>query len=241
MSTNVVSAINADAIAANKKSSDEEFKKAVAALFKEYADRADLLNPEGRIDLEVLDQRIHDELATKHVAKINPPDDDDDRHYPEKSSTKTELTAAIFTAGPSRAESEANEVMQTVYGKCQSAVWNRTQSGKRGTVQKLFEAEKLVLIHGTVYRNDNPFEDGIYISTHEEVLLREFWAPRLAKLESLTKSFRDDYDMVKARVPASIDAKIREAIEDAFVEATAKLPVPTLGTSASNGRKAIEK
>ena len=241
MSTSALSSLDLDAISANKRSAAEEYKEVVSLLFLDFAGKADLLGEDDKIDPKVVDAGIYEEMKSKHVARISPPDDDDDRWYPETSSTKVELTAAVFTAGPTLAEAQANDVMKAVYAKCQSAVWNRTQSGKRGSVQKLFERDNLVLVHGTVWRNDNPVEDGIYVSTHEEILLREYWGPRLAKLRALTSSFRDDYEMLKERVPASIDASIRQALEEAFVEATAKLPVPTLGSGAANGQKALEK
>ncbi|HEU4658488.1 MAG TPA: hypothetical protein VFR97_13225 [Capillimicrobium sp.] len=241
MSTRVLSALDLDEIAANKQTAADEYKKAVSAIFLEFARQADLLDEDDKIDTKVVDGRIYDEMKSKRVSKISPPDDDDHRWYPETSSTKAELTAAVFTAGPTLAEAQANDVMKTVYAKCQSTVWNRTQSGKRGSVQKLLERDNLVLTHGTVWRNDNPVDEGIYVSTHEEIMLREYWGPRLAKLRSLTNSYRDDYEMMKGRVPEAVDATIRAALEAAFVEATAKLPVPTLGSGATNGQKALEK
>jgi len=241
MTTNAPSAINADEIAAKKESSVEDFDEAVNALFADYADSAGLLTEDGRVDLAVLDGRIYDELKTKHVQQINPPDEDDHRRDPATSSSKTELTAAIFTAGPTITDAEINGVMKAVYAKCQSTVWNRTQDKHRGAIQKLFDADSLVLIHGKVFRNGNPIKDGIYVSTHEEVLVRDFWGPRLAKLQKLSDSFQQDYAMTKERVPASVEATVRATIESAFVEATAKLPVPTLGAGESNGRKALEK
>ncbi len=241
MSTPVLAALDLDTIAANKQSATKEYKDAVEALFLDFAAKADLLDDNEKVDIEVTDGRIYDELKNKRVSKISPPDDDDDRWYPETSSTKIELTAAVFTAGPTLAQSQANDVMKAVYIKCQSTTWNRTQSGKRGSVQKMFERNNLVLVHGTVWRNKNPFEDGIYVSTHEEILVRDYWGPRLAKLRSLTDAFRDDYEMVSKRVPPGVDESIRLALEEAFVEATAKLPMPTLGAGGANGRKALDK
>jgi hypothetical protein len=241
MSTSAFSALDLDTIAANRQSATKEYKDAVDAVFLDFARKADLVDDDDKIDVKVVDGRIHDELGTKRVSKISPPDDEDDRWYPETSSTKVELTSAVFTAGPTLSEAQINDVMKAVYAKCQSTTWNRTQSGQRGSVQKMFEKEGLVLVHGTVWRNDNPVEDGLYVSTHEEILVREYWGPRLAKLRSLTDAFRDDYDMVAKRVPPDIAASVRLALEEAFVEATAKLPVPTLGSGAANGQKALGK
>lgn len=241
MTAKALSALDADGISANRQSSLEDFDAAVDELFAEYAEQAGLLDEDGKIDASVLDERIYDEIRTKHVKKIQPPDDGDDRRDPANSSTKDELTAAIFTGGPTIADAEANDLMRAVYAKCQGAVWNRTQSGKRGAIQKRFEGDKLVLIRGKVFRNGNPIKDGIYVSTHEEVILRDYWGPRLAKLQKLTDSFQEDYAMMKERVPASVETSVRAVVEAAFVEATAKLPVPTLGSGEQNGRKALDK
>jgi len=241
VTTQALSALDADEIAAEKQSSIAEFDAAVDKMFTEYANEAELLDENGKIDLPVLDQLIYDEIKTKHVKKIQPPDDDDDRRDPAKSSTKDELTAAIFTAGPTIADAEANGVMEAVYAKCQSTVWNRMQSGKRGAIQKRFEGDKLVLIRGKVFRNGNPIKDGIYVSTHDEVIVRDYWGPRLAKLQKLSDSFQEDYAMMKERVPASVEASVRTVLEAAFVEATAKLPVRTLESGEPDGRKTLEK
>lgn len=241
MTTDSLSAPSADELSENRQSSIEEFNEAVGRLFAEFAGNAGLLDEDGRVDLPVLDQRIYDEIRNKHVKKIQPPDDDDDRRNPAKSSTKDELTAAIFTAGPTIADAETDDLMATVYAKCQSTVWNRTQSGKRGAVQKLFEGDKLVLIHGKVFRHGNPIKDGIYVSTHEEVILRDYWGPRVAKLQKLSDSFQEDFAMMKERVPASIEASVKTVLEEAFVEATAKLPVPTLNAGNQSSPKALEK
>jgi len=241
MTTSTLPALNADEIVANKKSSIEEFDAAVDALFTQYAGEAGLLDEDGKIDSEVLDQRIYDEIKSKHVKKIKPPDDEDDRRDPAKSSTKVELTAVIFEKGPTIADAEANGLIEAVYAKCQSTVWNRMQSGKRGAIQKRFEDDKLVLIRGKVFRNGNPINDGIYVSTHEEVIVRDYWGPRLAKLQKLSDSLQDDYAMMKERVPPGVEASVRAVVEAAFVEATAKLPVPTLEASEANGHKALEK
>jgi hypothetical protein len=240
MSASTQSVLDTDAIAAQKESSVEEFDKAVDALFVEAAERAGLLDETGRISPDVLDERIYDELKSKHVVNIDP--DNDDRREQATSSTKDELTAAIFTAGPTLADSEKNGVMKAVYAKAQSTVWNRTQSSKRGAIQKRFDGVKLVLIHGKVFRQGNPIKDGIYVSTHVEILLRDYWGPRLAKLQKLTDSFQEDYAMVKERVPAEVETAVSAAIESAFVEATAKLPVPTLGSGPiGGGKKALER
>jgi len=240
MSVNAPSVLDTDAIAATKDSSVEEFNDAVESLFVELADKAGLVDETGKIDTSVLDERIASEVKKRHVVHIEP--DKDDRRDPATSSTKDELVAAIFTHGPTLGDAEKDGVWEAVYAKCQSTVWNRTQSGKRGAVQKKLDGEKLVLIHGKVFRQGNPIKDGIYVSTHAEALLRDYWGPRLAKLRKLTDSFEEDYEMTRERVPEEVDAVVRAAIEDAFIEATSKLPVETMGLGKANGGpKALEK
>jgi hypothetical protein len=228
--------IDTGSIADQRKSSQEDFDSAVGDLFHTAADAAGLLDEEGRIAHALLDQRIYDELKTKHVVSIDP--DNDDRRDPGTSSTKDELTAAVFQGYLTIADAEKDDVYKSAYAKCQSTVWNRTQTSKRGTIQKRFEGDKLVLIHGKVFRQGNPIRDGIYVSTHIEVLLRDYWGPRLAKLQKLSDSFQEDFSMMKERVPPEVEAVVRAALESAFVEATAKLPVPTL--TPSEPQQAIE-
>ena len=234
-----INSIDTDSLAVNKDSSVEDFDAAVNTMFIEYARRADLLDANEKVDTDVLDARITEKVKRWHVVNIDP--DDDDRRDPSSSGTKDELTSAIFIAGPTLADAEKDAVWATLYAKCQSTVWNRTQSGKRGAVQKRLDGEKLVLIHGKVFRHGNPIKDGIYVSTHAEALLRDYWGPRLAKLRKLSDAFEEDYTMTRERVPAEVDEVVRAAIESAFVEATAKLPVQTLELGKANARKALDK
>lgn len=236
MSTDAKPAKSADELAANKQSAIEDFNEAVDRRFMEAVEAADLLDDDGYLDEEELLERVVEELRSKHVVHVDP--DNDDRRDSTTSSTKDELTAAIFTGGPNVVDAEKNAVEAAAYAKCQSAVWNLTQTGKRGKVQKLLAADSLVLVRGKVFRDTNLIKDGIYVSTHEEVVMREFWGPRLDKVRKLAAALEDDYEMLKERVPA-LDGPMREAIEAAFVEATAKLPVATLGAGASNGRKTL--
>jgi hypothetical protein len=225
-----------DEIVARKQAANKEFDDAVQERFIEAADAAGLLDERDELDDELVAQRVYQELKSKRVVNIDP--GNDDRRDPTSSSTKDELTAAIFTAGPTALDAERDDVERAVYAKCVSAVWNPTQTGKRGRVQKMFDSDSLILVRGKVFREPNPIKDGIYVSTHEEIVMREFWGPRLDRLRKLASALEDDYEMVKERVPA-LDAPMRAAIEAAFVEATAKLPVPTLGTG--DGQKAIGK
>jgi hypothetical protein len=229
-------ALDLDAISAQKESSDEEFIEAVKTLFAGYAEKADLLDSDGSIISKVLDQRIYDEVRTKHVVSIEDPDD---RESQATSTTKDELVTVIFTAGPTLADAERNAVLRAVYAKAQNAIWNRTQSGKRGAVQKKLAADKLVLVKGQVIRTGNPIPDGLYVSTQREVLVRDYWGPRLAQLRKLSDAFKDDFEMMEERVPPEVADHVLAHIGAAFDAATAKLPLE-LG-SGGTGKKALGK
>jgi len=237
MGTVIPSALTADEIAANKQSADIEFAQAVESRFLEVATDADVVT-DDKLDKKILAQRVYEVLKTKHVVDIEP--DKDDRRDPARSSSKEELAEAIFTTGPTGSEADTNLVEARVRDKCLAAVWNVTQTGGRGQVQKLLRADNLILIRGTVFRDSLTVNDGIYVSTHQEVVLREFLAPRLEKLRKLTEAIEGDYTLATARVP-DLKGPMQAAIEAALVEATAKLPVATLGSPESNGQKALGK
>lgn len=237
MTTPTVAVQPTDEIVAAKESADKRFLEAVEDRFRTAIVDAKLDDGDGNIDKELVDQRVYDVLRTKHVAKIGPKKDD--RYDPATSTTKDELTATVFSGGPTIAEAEQNEVVKKVYEKCRSVVWDMTAPSRRGLVQRRLEADKLLLVRGKVFRNGNPIATGIYVSTHEEIVVREFMGPRLEKLRKLTEAIEDDYKMATERAPA-LDAPLRTAIESAMREATAKLPVPALGAGESNG-KVLEK
>lgn len=235
MSTNnAASAKNADDVAAHKQEADAEFTAAVDTRFFAIAESAGVIT-EGRVDKVILTRRVYEVLKTKHVVNID--HRRDDRRDPATSSSKSELASEIFPELPSASEADTNLVAGKVRDRCLSAIWNVTQTGDRGPVQKLLRADRLILIRGSVFRETSSgasltVGDGVYVSTQEEVVLREFVAPRLEKLRKLTDALEDDYEMVKDRVP-ELAGPVRDAIEAALVEATAKLPVATLGSGAS--------
>jgi len=234
--TTPISSASADSIIASKHLADEQFDDAVNAGFQQAIVDADLADADGNLDKDFVADKVYEELKTKHVVEIGKKDD---RYDPATSSTKDELTAAIFTAGPTAAEAEKDEIVQRIYEKCQSVVWNLTAPSRRGRVQQRLDADKLLLVRGKVYRNGNPIPTGLYVSTHEEVVLREFMGPRLDKLRKMTDAIEDDFKMATER-SAALEAPLRAAIEAAMAEAVAKLPVAVLGTG-SNGQKALGK
>ncbi|MGO9322775.1 MAG: hypothetical protein ACLQBY_18505 [Solirubrobacteraceae bacterium] len=237
MSTATPSALTADEIAANKQSADEEFAEAVETRFLEIAADAEVVT-DDRIDKKLVAQRVYEVVKTKHVVDIEP--DKDDRRDPAKSSCKEELAADIFPEMPTGSEADMNMVDARIREKCMGAVWDVTQTGERGQVQKLLRGDNLILIRGTVFRDTLTVNSGIYVSTHEEIVLREFLAPRLEKLRKLTDVIEGDYEMAKDRVPG-IGPAMRAAIQAAMIEAMAKLPVDMPGLTKPNGQNALDK
>jgi len=237
VSTTTQSAQDVDQIAANKQDADEAFAEAVESQFLEIATEAGFVTEE-KLDKKLLAKGVYDVLKTKHVVNIDP--DKDDRRDPDKTSSKEELAEELFPEAPSGSDADTNLVAAKVRERCLGAVWNVTQTSERGQVQKLLRADNLILIRGTVFRGSVTLNDGIYVSTHEEIVLREFLAPRLEKLRKLTQAIEGDYEMATDRAP-ELAGPMKTAIEAALVEATAKLPVATLSSGDSNGRKALGK
>ncbi len=235
MNTTIPS-VSTDEIAEQKQTADEQFSRAVEDRFLETAEKADVLTDEGALDKKHLAMKVYEVLRKKHVVDIDP--GKDDRRDPKKSSSKEELATVIFPTMPSASAADANLVDAKVREKCLSAVWNVTQTGERGQVQKLLRADNLILIRGPVFRNSLTVSDGIYVSTHEEIVIREFLGPRLEKLRKLTEAIEGDYEMATERAP-QLAGPMKAAIQDAVVSASARLPVATLGSSESNGRKAL--
>lgn len=236
--SNAVVALSADEIAANYTTADAEFKQAVEDRVHRAADEAGLLDAEGHIDIELITERAYQELKTKHVVNID--SGNDDRYDPATSSTKEELATAVFTAGPTAADAERNAVEKKAYDRCQALVWNHTVPSRRGRVQKRLEADKLLLVRGNVYRNGNTIEMGVFVTRNPELVLREYLGPRLEKLRKLTEALEGDFDLALER-DKSLEAPMRAAIENAIVEAAARLPVSLLGLKGGNDQKALDK
>jgi hypothetical protein len=229
---------NADQIALSYATAETELKEAVEDRVHRAADEAGLLDEDGDIDVDLIVDRAYEELKTKQVVSIET--GNDDRFDPVKSSTKEELAAVVFTAGPTAADAERNLVEKKAYDKCQSLVWNHTVPTLRGRVQKRLDADKLLLVRGKVYRNGNTIDTGVFVTTNPELVLREYLAPRLEKLRKVTEDLEGDFGLALERDKA-LEGPMRAAIEAAVLESTARLPVPGLGSGNGNGRKALEK
>jgi hypothetical protein len=234
----VASAHSADEIAARYTAADAEFKQAVEDRVYRAADAAGLLDENGDIDVDLITDRAYEELKTKEVVSVE--SDKDDRYDPATSSTKEELTAAVFTAGPTAADAERNAVEKKAYDRCQALVWNHTVPTQRGRIQKRLEADKLLLVRGRVYRSGNTIETGVFVTKNPELVVREYLGPRLEKLRKLTEALDDDFELALQRDHA-LEAPMRAAIESAVREATARLPVAGIGSGSGDGRKSLGK
>jgi hypothetical protein len=230
--------VSTDEISAQKEAADTQFAAAVETQFLDIAANSDVLTDEDKLDKKRLAQKVYEVLRTKHVVDISP--GKDDRRDRKKSSSKEELAAAMFPDIPSASLADTDLVKSKVRDKCLSAVWNVTQTGERGQVQKLLRGDSLILIRGPVFRDSLTVSDGIYVSTHEEVVMREFLAPRLERFRKMAESIEEDFEMAIERAP-ELAGPMRAAIADAVVSASARLPVPTLGAGESNGREALGK
>lgn len=235
--SNVASASSADQIAANYTAADEEFKQAVEDRVYRAADEAELLDENGDINVDLIEERAYREIRTKHVVNIE--DGNDDRYDPATSSTKEELAKAVFTAGPTPADAERNAVEKKAYDKCLSLVWNHTVMSGRGRIQKRLAVEKLLLVRGNVYRNGNTISTGIFVTRHPELVLREYLGPRLDAWRKVTEALEADFDLAVER-DKSLEAPLRAAIQASLAEAAAKLPV-SLEAGGANGAKALDK
>jgi hypothetical protein len=229
-------AVDSDQISANYTAADQEFKEAVDYRVNLAAERAGLLDAQGNIDVEEIVERAYQEIKTKQVVHIDGANDD--RYDPATSSTKEELAAAVFTAGPSASDAERNAVERKVYDRCLSLVWSHTVPTQRGRLQQRLEADKLLLVRGRVYRNANTIDSGVFVTNNPELVLREYLGPRLDKLRKLTEALEGDFDLASER-DKSLEGPMRMAIEAAVSQATANLPLGQLGSGSGKGSKAL--
>lgn len=231
-------AYTADQIVQRYTTASAEFKQAWEDRFYRAADEAGLLDGNGDLDPNKVLDRSYSEVRTKLVTHIEP--GNDDRYSPHTSSTKEELAAAVFTAGPTPADAETNAIEKKAYEKCLSTVWNLTVQSGRGRIQKRLDADRLLLVRGKVYRNGNTIKDGVYVTLHPELVVREFLGPRFDALRKLTEALDDDFELAVQRDP-SLEAPMRAAIEASVLEAATRLAVAAIGSGESNGKKALGK
>jgi hypothetical protein len=208
-------------VAARKAAADKEFTALIEKTFREYAALAGLTNADGDVDPELLEDRVFEELETKVVRSINKPDD---RVDPAKSSSKTELTEAIFAQGPTAKDGDHDPLMRAVWDRCSGAVWDLVRSGRRGRIQRRVESARLLVVHGKVYRNGNPVATGIYLTVNAELVKHEYLGPRLARLENLAAAIDEDFAYAREISPG-LEGVMREEIEKALNKVIAKLPV----------------
>jgi hypothetical protein len=238
MSTVVPSAIDADILAAKKDAADKEFTDAVKVRFLEIADDAGVV-ADGKVSPKLLADAVFDVVKTKRVVNIEP--DDDDRRDPAKSSHKEELAEIIFPRIPSGSAADRNSLENAIREKCLTAVWDMVSTSvERGPVQQRLRPFNLVLIRGVVFRGSKTVKDGVFVSTHEDIIRRELIGKRVKRARSQLEALADEFQMVVDRVP-ELRGVLESDIEQFMVEVTAKLPVPTLAPGDSGGRKALGK
>lgn len=200
--------------AAAKLAASDPFRKAVDTLLLDFAAQAGLVSAEEpKIGLSLLEERIYEEIRSKRVSSIQPPDDHDNRHDPATSSSKAELTTVIFTAGPTLRQAEQDLLYREVFNRCQHAIWNLTQTAERGAVQRLLHDDGLLLVRGPVWRDGQEVKDGLYVTTRPELIISDFLGPHFEKLGNLAEALADDYQLLEERLPAETMARVKRELE----------------------------
>ena len=235
--SDVASVHSTDLIAARHTAADAEFKEAVDDIVYKAAEAAGLVDDDGEISIDTIVDRAYDELKTKIVVSIEP--GNDDRYDPATSSTKEELAAAVFTAGPTAAQAERSAREEGVrevpfaglepHGYDQARAHPESPGGpeapgraRQGVPQRQHDRDRRV--------------------RHEEPRARAARVPRPApgEVRKITEALEADFDLALER-DQMLEGPMCAAIEAAVAEAAARLPVAALSAGSANGQKTIGK
>jgi hypothetical protein len=143
----------------------------------------------------------------------------------EKAVPKGTLAALAFPSTPSPSSptwDPDDEYADQVWKRLKGTVSRLTQTGRRGKVQQLLEADGLVLCPAKV--GDDKI-DAVYVTDNPTLILADFAVPRTSKLQNISEELAQDFNLVTDRIPGmrrQMNTKLESGMKNAQIAARAK-------------------
>jgi hypothetical protein len=194
-------------------------------------------NGEDVPDEDAVKQKVYDLVSSRIVSSKE--------EKSKKSWTQGELYAAVFPNAPGTDKRENKDLLGdqdlAVMDKLQRKVWNLTNPGRAGYVQKRLgqDGGSLILCRASVYRGQDTVS-GCFITDNDDLILNDSLQPQIESLVKKADTLRQHADMIGDRRPA-LEGRMKAALGLGVKRTVAALPSVTDVSTASNGSADTEK
>jgi hypothetical protein len=190
-------------------------------------------NDEDVPDEDAFKQKVYDLVSGRIVSSKE--------EKSKKSWTQGELYAAVFPNGPGADKRQNKDLLSeedlAVMDKLSRKVWNLTNPGRAGYVQKRLgqDGGSLILCRASVYRVQDAVA-GCFVTDNDDLILHDSLQPQIESLVKKADTLRQHADMIGDRRP-QLAARMNAALGIGVKRTVAALPAVTgsvNGTGAGN-------
>jgi hypothetical protein len=151
----------------------------------------------------------------------------DPKHKSAKSISQGELYAAVFPGGPG-ADPDGNidELPPEEYearSKLVRRVWNLTNPGRQGYIQKRLGDQSSLVLCRTMIMRDLDEVKGCYVTDHPDLIMVDSLRPQVEALVRQANNLARHFDMLGARHP-ELEARMLGELGTGMKKAAAALP-----------------
>jgi hypothetical protein len=174
-------------------------------------------------DEDAVKQKTYD-LVTSRIVSVK-------EEKSKKSWTEGELYAQVFPDGPGAKKGENKDLMSeqdmAVRDKLSRKVWNLTNPGRAGYIQKRLgqDGGSLILCRASVYRGQDPVS-GVFVTDNDDLIINDSLQPQIESLVKKADTLRQHADMIGDRRPL-LEGRMREALGLGVKRTVAALPSVT--------------
>jgi hypothetical protein len=146
----------------------------------------------------------------------------------KKAWTQGELYAAVFPQAPGADKRQNKDLLSeqefAIMDKLSRKVWNLTNPGRAGYVQKRLgqDGGSLILCRAPVYRGQDPVP-GCFVTDNDDLIMNDSLQPQIESLVKKADTLRQHADMIGERRPA-LEGRMKAALGLGVKRTVAALP-----------------
>ncbi len=177
-------------------------------------------NGEDVPDEDALKQRVYD-LVSGRIVSVK-------EEKSKKAWTVGELYAATFPQAPGADKRENKDLLNeqefALMDKLSRKVWNLTNPGRAGYIQKRLgqDGGSLVLCRAAVYRGQDAVP-GCFVTDNDDLIMSDSLQPQIESLVKKADTLRQHADMIGERRPA-LESRMKQALGLGVKRTVAALP-----------------
>jgi len=186
------------------------------------------------VDSDSTLSRDDDKMKAKAFAVVKAKVVSEPKEKSAKSISQGEIYAAVFPEGPGTDPDKVDDLSPDEYEarrKLVRRVWNLTNPGRHGYIQKRLEnSGNLVLCRTTIMRDLDEVK-GCYVTDHPDLIIVDSLRPQIEAMVRQANNLAKHFEMLGARHP-ELEGRMLGELGTGINKAVASLPAPE---SASAG------